>query len=350
MTSGHFDIGTGIFFFFKRFGERPGGAMWLILCQILLVFVACAAGLALAWPAVENLGALAEAEKAGGLSEAEATQRALGIAGPLIGIAVLIMPVAIIIALMLQGAWMRFLTRDEIKPVIPYRLGGDELRLLGVNILYVVVGIALYVAAAIVMLVFGFGGGAIIGANEGSIGAGMGGGLLIFLGVVLGLALAVFIAVKLATAPALTVLDRKFRFFESWDASSGVFWHMLLTYFVVGIFVMVISMIVSTIVQLVALGAVLPAIGELSLLESQLEDGEIREVMAALGDAFSSPTTLILLGIAFVVSYAAQIIYEGMWHGVGAYNAVRYRASDAPSQDAPVLEADHPLGATPSEN
>jgi len=59
---------------------------------------------------------------------------------------------------------------------------------------------------------------------------------------------------------------------------------------------------------------------------------------------------MVSLGIGVLLSYALQIVYEGMWHGVAAYNVTRYRdGSTVDEGDAPVMGSDSPLGASPSE-
>ena len=49
------------------------------------------------------------------------------------------------------------------------------------------------------------------------------------------------IAVRMACAPALTVHQSRFRFFESWTATRGVFWHMLVSYIAVAVMVFILT-------------------------------------------------------------------------------------------------------------
>lgn len=349
MTSNRFDMGTAIFYFFNRFGERPGGAMWIVFWQLAVVALLTVAAFWLLTPVFAALFEMIALEDAGGLTDEEALSHVLRILGPSFGLMALAVPVGIVISLMFEGAWLRFLTRGEIKPVIPFRLGGDELRLLGVNLLLIAAGVGLYIVAAILMILFSAGAAGLVSAGDGSIGAGMGAGLVVFLGVLLLIAVTVFVAIKLATAPALTVLDGRFRFFESATAAKGVFWHLLLTYIVVALLILVVSMVVGTVVQIVAFGAFLPLIEQIVALDNRGGDVTADEIFALFGDVLSQPAVLGVLIVGGAVAYIGQIVYEAMWHSVGAYNAVRYRAGGVEETDAPALASGHPMGASPAE-
>jgi hypothetical protein len=350
MQTKPFDIGEAIFFFFKRFGEKPVAALWIALWQVGVATAVIAASIYLLWPAYMNLFELAAMDDMHGLSDAEEIEMVFATIGPFLTSMVLLVPVGTILALMFQGAWLRFLTRGEVAAAIPFRLGADEFRLLGVNVLYIVVGTVVYIAALMMFVIFGLGTAGIVAVGDSSVGAGLGAGLFMFIAVLAVFAAVIFIAVRLASAPAMTVLDRKFRFFESFDASSGVFWPMLLVYLVVAVMIMILSMIISTAIQLAMLGALFPLIAELSALDDMRGDVSPEDVFAVFGDVLSQPGTMISLGLGFLLTYFMQIAFEGMWHGVGAYNACRYRGeSDGAVEDAPVLGADHPAGASPSE-
>lgn len=251
---------------------------------------------------------------------------------------------------MFQAAWLRFLTKGEVKPGIPFRLGGDEMRLLGVNLLYIAIAVVAYLAVALVFVMSALGAALIFKGGSESIGAALGAGLLVLL---VGLAIAIVllvIAVRLASAPGLTVLEGRMRFFESWGATKGVFWPMLVSYLVVGVLVMVISSVIGFMVQILLIGAMLPFIVELVALEESGALIEAEQVFEALSTGLSNPLAVAAVVLAFLVAYASQLVLEGMWNGVGAYNAVR-AVGDDDGRDlgAPVLDKDHPVGASPSE-
>jgi hypothetical protein len=348
-----FDIGTAIFFFFKRFGEKPAAALWIMLWQVVLVGGLGFAALYFIAPAYIEILELAFSEAStmsGGLEDSEAAMRVFEIIGPIIPLLALITPVSIIIVLMFQGAWLRFLTRGHVAAGVPFRFGADEFRLLGVNILYFAVGIAAYIGFIILAVIFGLVIAGVVTAGDGSVGSGLAGGALAFIGVLAVMAIVIAFVVRLATAPALTVLDKRLRFFESWDATSHVFWNMLLSYVAVAFLILVIMMIFGSLIDLIFLGALWPLIEQFIELSQSNHNVSPAEVFATLRDTLSQPGTMITMAIGGMLAYLMRIIVEGMWHGVGAYNAVRHRGEgELEETDAPVLTADHPVGASPSE-
>ncbi|WP_323763065.1 hypothetical protein [Maricaulis sp.] len=350
MATQSFDIGKGIFWFFIRFGEKPGSALWLFAFQAICATALVAMSVMMMGPAYLNLFELIKADSLGGLSEAEELRYVFDIVMPFLTYGFLIIPLSILFAVMFQAAWLRFLTKGEVKPVVPIRLGGDEIRLIGVNLMYLVVASVAYFGAATVIGFLGF--GAVMLAHGGGDSAAVGfGGVLIaglaFLVVLVGL---LVLAVRLASAPALTVLDGRMRFFESWDASKGVFWHMLVSYVVAYVIMMVIGGTIGFVVQLALFAAVFPAF--IDLVELADHGGHIDPdtALASLQASLSQPGTVIGLVVGFVLLYAIQVMLEAVWHSIGAYNAVRVRSGgEGEPGDSPKLAADHPMGASPTE-
>tara|TARA_R110000868_G_scaffold51823_7_gene163871 strand:+ start:5654 stop:6709 length:1056 start_codon:yes stop_codon:yes gene_type:complete len=350
MTGKAFDIGECIFFFFKRFGENPLGVIWIAVCQAAIVAALGAAAVLLLGPFYTGVFDLALQDINGSISEEEITREMLSLLGPFMATVPLITFSGILATLMFQAAWLRFLTRGEIASVIPFRLGGDEFRLLGVNLLYIVVGIAAYLGIATAGVVITLVAAGVFAGSDGSMAGGMATGLIVFLGVLtIGIIITVF-CIRLASAPGLTMVDRRIRFFESWTASQGVFWNLALSYLVVIGMIMVLSVVLGGLIQLVFLGALMPLMFDLFQLAEGNPDVMPEELIALLQESLANPAVVSGLLTGVVLAYAMKIVFEGMWHGVGAYNAVRYRADGLPEEtDSPVLTADHPAGASPSE-
>ncbi|WP_417477808.1 hypothetical protein [Maricaulis sp.] len=350
MTGKAFDIGDGIFFFFKRFGANPLGVIWIAVCQALVVGALAALAFMLLGPFYLGLFDLVAQEAGGTLSESQMEREVLTLIGPFLASMPLIALLGIVSALMFQAAWLRFLTRGEIAAVIPFRFGGDELRLLGVNLLYFVVGIAAYLGIALAAGVVALLAAGVFAGSDGSMAGGLATGLIVFLGVLVIAIMVIVFCIRLASAPALTLVDRRVRFFESWTASKGVFWPMALSYLVVVGLILVLSTILGGLIQLVFFGALLPVFMEFAMMAEGNGDVSPDEVIAMLQGMLGNPAVMTGLITGAVLGYAMQITFEGMWHGVGAYNAVRYRADGgAEETDSPVLTADHPAGASPSE-
>ncbi|MFY0637850.1 hypothetical protein [Maricaulis maris] len=350
MARQDFDIGKGIFWFFIRFGEKPGGAIWLITVQALCAMALLALSVMVMGPAYLNLFQLIEADAARNLSDAEELQLVFDFLLPLLSYGFMIIPIGLLFAVMFQAAWLRFLTKGEIKPVIPLRLGADEIRLIGVNLLYIVIVIAGYFGVAAVLGVFGVGAAFVFHGGGDSAAMGIGAGLLITLAVLGVLAGLIMLAIRLASAPALTILDGRLRFFESWEATNGVFWHMLLAYVVVWALLAIGGSILSGIVQLAVLAAFLPTIIEFVEIAEQGQHVDPDVALATVQAWISEPLTVVSLLIGFGVLYVVQVLFEAVWHSVGAYNAVRARSGgEGEASDVPTLAADHPMGASPSE-
>ena len=345
MTAKPFDLGAAILHFFNCLGRNPRGAIWIGICQLVLIGVLSAVSLYILWPAFVGVFELAAADANGTLDDDEVLGRLLGIFGPFFGFFMLSIPVGIMASLSIQAAWLRYLTKGEVKPLIPFRFGGDEVRLLGVNVMYVVMAVVGYAGIIVVALVAGV-GGAVAGEASGNAGVTGGAVFLAVMLVLITLGAVLVLAVKLASAPAMTIREGEFRFFESWTATKGVFWKMLVAYLAVWVMMMVVSSVVGVGTQMILLGLFMPLI---EMLEPMTGTEDPQIVFDAFLAAVSTPGAIIGLVVAFLVSYAGQIMMEAMWHSVGAYNAIRNDDDASAETDASHLDKDHPLGASPSE-
>ncbi len=107
MSRPRYDIINATFYFFKVFRRRPLGVIWIGFWQILVNFAFW--GLLLF------------------------SDFYLRFIGEFAAVCILYIGSSVLF-LMMQGAWLRLLVRDEIAPIIPLRLGSDELKLLGINL------------------------------------------------------------------------------------------------------------------------------------------------------------------------------------------------------------------------
>ena len=72
MAGKAFDIGDGIFYFFKRFGQNPAGAMWIALWQLIFGAAAVAAVFYFIWPFYSDLIELVMDVESGRIDDDEA--------------------------------------------------------------------------------------------------------------------------------------------------------------------------------------------------------------------------------------------------------------------------------------
>lgn len=342
MTAKAFDIAEGIFFFFKRVGEKPMAALWIAVWHLVLLSAVAAAAFWLFMPFFNEVVTLSPGNIH--MDDDEVLQ-ALGrvlISMPLILLA------GIAVSLMVHSAWMRFLARGEVPAGIPVRLGGDELRLLGVMLLFFGILIIAEIAASAVFAVIGLSSVGLFALADGHHSVLVTGGIAFGLIGLAYLAAQIFVSVRLSPAAGLSFVDRKFRFFEAWDASRGQFWKMLVSYVAVAVLIYVLFIAVAIVFGLMLAGTLLPVIADLEAISDM--NGAPAEVLAALREVFLRPGVMIPLGILVALGAMVEIAITGMWMGVGVYAARLYRDNHpVEGGDAPILAEDHPAGASPAE-
>ena len=124
----------------------------------------------------------------------------------------------------LEGAAQRFADGEQ-EVEVPVR-SGDELRLAGVAILFFGLLIVAEIVASAIFALVGLTSFGAMALFEGEASAVVSGGILLVLLGLAYMAAQIFVSVRLSPAAGLTVVDRKFRFFEAWDASRGQFWRL----------------------------------------------------------------------------------------------------------------------------
>lgn len=326
------------FSFFQLMGRRPGAVVWIALWQLALYAALTVVILALMAPVFSFV---MTAAAAGVEPDPADVLRALS---GVIGGYFLAILGFLLVALVVQGAWLRLLTRDELAPVIPLRFGGDELRLLVVNLAF----FAFWLVASIVFfLVTGLlAGGIIVASSSGDSVSPAGAGVAVLINFLLGLAaaiVAIIVMIRFAAAPALSVRLRGIKLFDSFAATRGVASWMFVSYLtLIGVY-LVGATIVSVVQQVVVLFALADLIPTLSALENT-EDPAV--VLQVLGDALLQPGVLICVGLILLLQLIVQIIFEGSWHGVGAYVA-RREAGDFP--DDAIVTPSASVGDAPDE-
>lgn len=331
MADSNYDFARATFHFFIVLRQRPGAVVWLGVWQALAYTALVALILLALWPLFSVIIA---AEQAGrDPNEAEL----LAVLGSVWLTASLSILGAILISLMVQAAWLRLLTHGRTARVIPLRLGLDELRLLGVNLCFILfVSIGYLVMAVITGMVIG---ASVLGFEAdpaaGVLGAGL--GVVFIVAIVL---VAVFFMLRFAAAPAMSVNEGRFRLFGSFAATKGVWGWMLLSYIVLYVLILMAASLVSGL----QFGAVLIAAAD---GWGVIEDLGAHPNPADLTQLFASPSFLVALLILIGSQMVLQILIEGSWHGVGAYVAVRHGGQgDAPE---PIVTPTASVGAAPGE-
>lgn len=341
-TEPKYDFTTATFWFFRCVGRNPGGAFSIALWQLLAYGVLFGVAMWISIPAMISVMELAAT------TDDPDPAQVFGVLGPLLAVTPFMVLFAILVALMAQGAWLRLLTRNEVASGIPFRIGADEGRLLLVNLCLIGFAILGYL---VVFLVIGLVMALTITINsaaEGALWAALVNGLIWFVAVVGLTAAAIIVMVRFAAAPALAVRQRGFRLFSSFGATHNITGWLVLTYLVLLLIALVGSMIASVVQQMAVLGG---AMGTLMPLWTDLQAGvdpDPETVMQVLRDALDSPAVLIAFAVIILVHIVFQIAFEGLWHGVGAYAAVRHDGGLGENEiDITAPEAS--VGAAPSE-
>ena len=147
-------------------------------------------------------------------------------------------PVFLLIATVLYAAAMRAVLRPDAGGVAYLRLGMDELRLIGLAIIFGIVGTILMFALS---LVFGLISAGIMASSEGGAGS-----VLMSFVLMLGVfAVAIFFIVRFSLAFPLTLYRRKIVIGEAWTLSSGRFWSLFGAALVITLILVILNIAVS---------------------------------------------------------------------------------------------------------
>ena len=186
------------------------------------------------------------------------------------------------------------------------RFGGDELRLLVVGLLWFLFFLGIYIGLALVIVGLPF----VVGSVSSNVGV-----LLLLPCIFGGLGVWIWLAEKFSAASALTIRDKKIKFFDSWSATRGRCWPLLGAYLVLVIFVLIAYFFVVGIAMAVMFG------GGLNFSDP--------DSLAMLGNPQS-------LGIMFVVFFllmsVVQALFLYVWAGPAALIAkIDPRGGGAPN-------------------
>lgn len=219
---------------------------------------------------------------------------------------------------MMAAAIYRVIFRHDDKRYGYLRLGGDELRLMGLTVIFVVLTILLAVAltlgAAIVVTIVSF-------ASRGlavSVGA---------IAELVSLCVLVWVLVRLSLAPPATFAERRIRIRESWELTRGSFWPLFGAYLLAIACIVVIGLLALVLFTAVAGIIVLIGGGQLSDLSSIFHPDETSF------SAYLNPGMIayMIVGSLFntlyyaVIAAPGAVVYRGLHdHPEGPFKAHGY--------------------------
>lgn len=326
------------FRFFQVMGRRPGAVLWILLWQLGLYAALSVAVVAAMAPIFLSFLELAAAQ-----AEPDPTELLRAMPGLVGGYALAVLGF-MLASLIMQGAWLRLLAREEVAPIIPLRIGGDELRLLVVNLAFIAFGtlaaLAFFVGAVALLAPF------LTALEDGGDVSPMQIALVALSMVILGLTGAVvgiFVMLRFAAAPALSVRMRAIKLFESFSATRGVVSWMFVSYLTLVAGYLVGAAVVGSFQQVFVLLFAAELFPTVDALQNT-QDPEV--IVQVLGEILTRPAVLVSLTIVVLLQLMFQILFEGSWHGVGAYVA-RREAGDYP--DDAIVTPSASVGDAPSE-
>lgn len=267
------------FLHYNRTGGPPGFGWKLMLSYIgvsivfIILFSALFGGLFFSL-----MGASTDPEQ----TEALITENL----GAILGIYALMLPLGFFFYAIFDACGLRrYMRVDGFK----LRVGGDELRLIVVYIIWL-----LFFVGAYVLVLVGAAALAVIDTTLG-----------VIAGIVLGF-IWLYLTIRFSAAGALTVRDQRIRFLASWRVTQGKFWVLLGSYLLWFVVLMVAYFILVFLAMIIFAGVF--AAGANGFSDP--------EALAA-----ASPVVLVIGGVAYLALLGAAAYFYYIWAGPAALAA-----------------------------
>ena len=215
-------------------------AGWSVLQLILGIAVTV-----VTFPYMRPLMALQGLSASGAASQTPA--QAMAALEPMLGAIAVVIPIELVFVTVLSAAVYRAVLRPEDKDLARLRLGGDELRM---AILWIELGLFLWAAGALALIVVVIVGGVLIAATKGSPTDVLMLVMVAYLFVAAGM---VWLAVRFSMAAPMTFATRRVRLFSAWRLTKGRFWPLFGCYVLSFVFMITILIAQTVIGSAVAL-------------------------------------------------------------------------------------------------
>ena len=227
--------------------------------------------------------------------------------GSLMRVYLFALPIYLVLLSVFTAAIYRAVLRPQEKGFARLRLGGDELRLIG---LFLLMGLFFFA----VFLVLGFVAGLVVGGLFAATGAkGAGGFALAMMVIYLALiAVCVWFGVKFSFAAPLTFSQKRIRFFASWGATKGKFWPLLGCYLLAWVFVILVLLVDLVVSGALMLGA---AGGDFSRVSSAMLRPDVTSAMGLL-----SPIYIVRLVVGAIFGVVMWMV--GIAPAASAYREI----------------------------
>lgn len=212
-----------------------------------------------------------------------------------IGVLILMYLLYGMLAVVLINAVYRSILRPNDSAFASLRLGGDELRMFGLTVLFVIALIVLYLISALVLFVVMSVFGAIAGRG-GAAGA---------LALLIGLAYFCFwiwLSIRLSLIFPMTFHRRRFAIDEGWALGRGRFWTLFGSYLVVWVILIAISLVLFWSV-FSAMFSAFSNFGNPAASQAAFENMAAAQAARGVGGIILGLITSMIVGIASFVLY-----------------------------------------------
>ncbi|MFN3814810.1 hypothetical protein [Brevundimonas sp.] len=206
-----------------------------------------------------------------------------------------ILPVSLVFGAVMYTAALRVVLHPTDKGFGYMRLGMDEVRIFVVTL---VLGVLAFLASVVVFGIAGVLGGLA------SVAAGDAGGLIAFVLILAAVVVFIWLAVRFSLALPITLAEKKFAIFDSWNLTKGRVWSLIGMTLIVIVMAIVVSILASIII--LPLMFFTGGMNELAAMEG----ASLGEIFSAMGPAIAiyviSNAIISALSLAiFMAPYAA---------------------------------------------
>jgi len=210
---------------------------------------------------------------------------------------------ALLVMSLMAAAVYRLIFRHDDTRFGYLRLGADELRLMGLTLIYIVLFIALVVAVGMVSGIVVALAGLVSPAAQSFLG---------WLSIPVSFGVIIYVLVRLSLAPVATFAERRLAIFESWRLTRGQFWRLF------GAYVLALACVV--VVGFLALVVFTGAAGVVVLLTG----GKLADLGSILNP--KDVTLSSYLSIGLIASMILSSVFSALWNAVmAAPGAVAYQ-------------------------
>lgn len=295
MNALKFEFGNAAFHF-NRTGGPPGFLWKFGLTYAAAVILLAAITTPLFWPMIAASFNPATANDPEALADAM-----LGSIGTILLGYLVTLVLSVVIWAMFESASQRRYVRGD---GFGLRFGADELRLLAVGFFWFLIFLGLYIATLIMVMVPTVMMGVAASNGDASYAGPM--VLLLFVMMLVMAVVSIWVCARLSPAAALTIRDKRIRFFSAWGVTKGKVWTLVGSWIVLWLIGFAVFLVFYLVLAVAMFGVFGPLLSSAEATEE--------EFVAAL----TSPVTLAIIAVVTFVIYALYGAFMHIFSGPAA--------------------------------